>query len=80
MALALFGLTFLLHLIQMIYYKFWIMAILVFALAMEVVGFGTRWYSINNPYLLTPVEVNQSFIILAPVFIAAMIYIVCSRL
>lgn len=75
-----FGISTLLHLVQLIRYRTWYFAIIIVGAAMEVVGYIFRALSSRiDPYSVIYFVVQYFFIVCAPVFFSAAIYVVLSR-
>ena len=75
-----FGISTALHLGQSLRYKTWYFAIIVVGVAMEVVGYVFRALSSQkDPYSIIYFVVQYFFIVCAPVFFSAAIYVVLSR-
>ncbi|KAJ9120658.1 hypothetical protein QFC22_002588 [Naganishia vaughanmartiniae] len=53
----------------------WFQGLMVFGCAMEVVGYGFRIKSHKNPFLVIPFVIQYFFIVCAPVFVSAALYI-----
>ncbi|CAI6094746.1 hypothetical protein V2G26_007688 [Clonostachys chloroleuca] len=77
---GLYGVSFLVTLVQIIRKRSWVWLIMLLAIAMEVVGFATRVVSANNVQEKTPYVVQFALVILAPVLMAGVIYVVFSRI
>lgn len=75
-----FGTSTLLHLAQVLRYRTWYFAIIIVGAAMEVVGYIFRALSSQvDPYSVIYFVVQYFFIVCAPVFFSAAIYVVLSR-
>lgn len=75
-----FGISTLLHLAQLLRYRTWYFAIIIVGAAMEVVGYIFRALSSQvDPYSVIYFVVQYFFIVCAPVFFSAAIYVVLSR-
>ncbi|KAJ3101319.1 hypothetical protein HK100_004558 [Physocladia obscura] len=77
---AIFALIFFAHLIQSIQFKTRYLIPMIIASFMEVVGYAIRYKSIGDPFNLLEYSVQQTFIILAPIFLAASQYIMLEKL
>lgn len=75
-----FGLSTLFHLAQMLRYRTWYFSIIIVGAAMEVVGYIFRACSSQiDPYSIIYFVVQYFFIVCAPVFFSAAIYVVLVR-
>ena len=75
-----FGISTLLHLAQLLKYRTWYFAIIILGAAMEVVGYIFRALSSQvDPYSIIYFVVQYFFIVCAPVFFSAAIYVCLSR-
>ena len=75
-----FGISTFLHLGQLLRYRTWYFAIIIVGAAMEVVGYIFRALSSRvDPYSIIYFVVQYFFIVCAPVFFSAAIYVVLSR-
>lgn len=75
-----FGLSTLFHLVQMLRYRTWYFSIIIVGAAMEVVGYIFRACSSQiDPYSIIYFVVQYFFIVCAPVFFSAAIYVVLVR-
>ena len=75
-----FGISTLLHLVQLVRYRTWYFATIIVGAAMEVVGYIFRALSSKvDPYSIIYFVVQYFFIVCAPVFFSAAIYVVLSR-
>lgn len=80
-ALILFALSVPLHLLQLIRYRTWYFTPLSLALFLEIVGYIARTLSAKrDPYNVLFFVLQYFFIVTAPVFISASIYVCLSRL
>ncbi|KAK2594050.1 hypothetical protein QQS21_008235 [Conoideocrella luteorostrata] len=61
-------------------YRAWFFTVVVVGSGVEVAGYVLRAYSAKNQTVLTPFVLTLTFIVLAPVFIAAGNYLLISRL
>lgn len=81
LAIVLFALALLAHLIQIVKYRTWFFFPLAFGCVMEIVGYISRSLSAKkDPYHVTYFVLNYFFIVVAPVFITASIYICLNKL
>ncbi len=81
MGIILFAISFGAHAYQVFRYRVW--SFLPFSLAclMEIIGYIFRTLSsVQDPYLVTDFVVQYFFIVVAPVFISASIYVCLSKL
>ncbi|KAI5454006.1 hypothetical protein NCC49_004999 [Naganishia albida] len=53
----------------------WFQGLIAFGCAMEIVGYGFRIKSHENPFLVIPFVIQYFFIVCAPVFVSAALYI-----
>ncbi|GHJ84243.1 hypothetical protein NliqN6_0645 [Naganishia liquefaciens] len=53
----------------------WFQGLIAFACAMEIVGYGFRIKSHENPFLVIPFVIQYFFIVCAPVFVSAALYL-----
>ncbi|KAJ5604514.1 RTA1 like protein-domain-containing protein [Penicillium lagena] len=79
-AAVLYGIAFILTLVQWVRYKSWVWVVMVIASAMEAVGYISRCISVENVTQKQVYVVQFALIVLAPVLIAACCYIVFSRI
>ncbi|KAG8929824.1 hypothetical protein FRC02_005027 [Tulasnella sp. 418] len=79
---ALFGITALVHIVQMIPKKAWVMSILILATLMEVLGYVTRLIASTKETgsTRTPRIISETMLVIAPAFLAAQNYMVVGRL
>ncbi|KAF1812327.1 RTA1-domain-containing protein [Eremomyces bilateralis CBS 781.70] len=63
-----------------IQYRAWFFTCVVFGAAMEVAGYAARSYSAKFQYEVAPFAIQSTFIVIAPVFIAAGNYLLIGRL
>lgn len=81
MAIILFAIGFVVHLLQLVRYKVWVFTPLALACLLETVGYIFRSLSSkNDPYDIIWFVVQYFMIVVAPVFISAGIYICINRL
>ncbi|KAI9851471.1 MAG: hypothetical protein M1838_003546 [Thelocarpon superellum] len=81
LAIALFVPSFVVHAYQVRRYRMWSFIPLTFACLMEVVGYvGRTLSSKKDPYSVDYFVIQYFFIVVAPVFISASIYVCLSRL
>ncbi|KAJ5223811.1 RTA1 like protein-domain-containing protein [Penicillium chermesinum] len=79
-AAALYGIAFILTVIQWIRYKAWVWVVMVVASGMEAVGYIARCFSTQNVTTKSTYVLQFALIILAPVLMAACCYVVFSRI
>ncbi|KAJ5805225.1 ZIP metal ion transporter, partial [Penicillium riverlandense] len=79
-AAVLYGIAFILTLVQWVRYRAWVWVVMVIASAMEAVGYISRCISVENVTKREVYVVQFALIILAPVLIAACCYIVFGRI
>ncbi|CAI6092721.1 unnamed protein product [Clonostachys chloroleuca] len=77
---GLFAASFLLTLFQIIRKRAWVWLVMLLSILMEIVGFAARIVSARSPGDLQPYSVQFALIILAPVLMAAVVYVVFSRI
>ncbi|EPE10025.1 rta1 domain protein [Ophiostoma piceae UAMH 11346] len=77
---ALFAIGFIVSAFQTIRYKSWIWLVMLLAIAMEVVGFGARIGSALGKTNRTLYIIQFCLVILAPVFMAGIIYVAFGRI
>jgi hypothetical protein len=81
LAIVMFAIAFLIHLFQAVKYRTWYFLPLTLACAMEVVGYAERSLSAKkDPYRVTFFVLQYFFIVTAPVFITASIYVCLNKL
>jgi len=76
----LFGIILLLHIFQTFKYRTWFIIILIIAIFLEFFGYVTRVVSIKQPDITWANIVSQTFIIVAPAFVAAQDYMIVGRI
>lgn len=80
-AIILFAISFVVHLLQLVRYKVWFFTPLTLACFLETVGYIFRSLSSkNDPYHIIWFVVQYFLIVVAPVFISASIYVCINRL
>jgi hypothetical protein len=81
LAIALFSLAFITHLLQAIKYRTWYLLPLALGCTMEVIGYIARSLSATkDPYNTTYFVLQYFFIVTAPVFITATVYVCLNKL
>ncbi|KAI9700924.1 MAG: hypothetical protein M1820_006685 [Bogoriella megaspora] len=81
LAIALFTLAAIVHLISAIHYRTWSFLPLTFACVMEVVGYIARTFSSKkDPYNINYFIIAYFFIVTAPVFVTASIYVCLNKI
>lgn len=81
LAIVLFAISLFLHTFELLRYRTWYFSPLAFACIMEVVGYVFRSLSSRqDPYSVINFVVQYFFIVVAPVFISASIYVCLSKL
>lgn len=77
---GLFAIGFVVSAFQTVRYKSWIWSVMLLSIAMETLGFGARIGSANNHTNRTLYIVQFCLVILAPVFMAGIIYVAFGRI
>lgn len=81
MAVGLFAISFVVHLLQLVRYKVWLFIPLTLACLLETIGYIFRSLSSkDDPYHVIWFVVQYFLIVVAPVFISASIYVCINRL
>ncbi|BFZ62259.1 hypothetical protein YB2330_003347 [Saitoella coloradoensis] len=78
--LVLFGLSALVHLVQMCWKRTWWTSVFVIGAIAEILGWSARTWSARCPYNSTAFLMQISTLIIAPTFFTAGIYIILGRL
>ncbi|ODQ52269.1 RTA1-domain-containing protein [Saitoella complicata NRRL Y-17804] len=78
--LVLFGLSALVHLVQMCWKRTWWTSVFVIGAIAEILGWSARTWSARCPYSSTAFLMQISTLIIAPTFFTAGIYIILGRL
>ncbi|KAJ3019752.1 hypothetical protein HKX48_001810 [Thoreauomyces humboldtii] len=68
------------HLVQGIRFRTWYMWVMIISPAFEVIGFASRYVSIDNQKAKTPLIISSIGLILPPVFNCAVLYMIFGRL
>ncbi|KAI9722028.1 MAG: hypothetical protein M1812_001988 [Candelaria pacifica] len=81
LAIVLFAISFVVHVVQLVRYKVWFFTPLTLACLLETIGYIFRSLSSkNDPYNIIWFVVQYFLIVVAPVFISASIYVCINRL
>ncbi|CAF1528548.1 unnamed protein product [Adineta steineri] len=78
--LAAFLITTIVHTVQIILSKTWYLIPIVICGIMEVVGFACRIASRQSPNNVSLYSAQYAFLVLAPIFLAASVYITLGRM